>query len=340
MKQLVWVTLLTVAVTFGLASTALAQPSVTTDQSDYPPGSTVNITGTGFQPGEIVQCQVLRVDIDENAGLEHYPWPVTADENGNFQTTWYVTPDEAGATLQLTATGETSGLVAQMTFTDSATVTAATGGSAISADTVGGTYTTLTGPVLAEGAHLDISTTGTIVLNAPSGFQFNTAATVTATVASAGGNNGSVLTLSSGTATVTASTITITVSAVDTGSNRRSSITWSGIQVRPTAGTPLASGNITESGTATIASINGSTIFGTLTEVVGAASKLVMNTEPSSSVTAGAAFSTQPAVYVEDAYGNVVTGNSSTVTATVQAGTGPLTGTTTATASSGVATFS
>jgi hypothetical protein len=69
-------------------------------------------------------------------------------------------------------------------------------------------------------------------------------------------------------------------------------------------------------------------------------SELAMKTEPSSSVTAGVAFSSQPAVYVEDTYGNVVTtDNSSMVTASVQAGTGPLTGTTTATASGGVATF-
>jgi hypothetical protein len=31
--------------------------SVTTDQSDYPPGSTVQISGTGFTPGETVQLQ-------------------------------------------------------------------------------------------------------------------------------------------------------------------------------------------------------------------------------------------------------------------------------------------
>jgi hypothetical protein len=74
--------------------------------------------------------------------------------------------------------------------------------------------------------------------------------------------------------------------------------------------------------------------------VAGAATKLVMKTEPSSSVTAGATFGTQPAVNVEDQFGNVVTGNSSTVTATVATGTGPLTGTLTAVASSGVATFS
>ena len=60
-------------------------------------------------------------------------------------------------------------------------VTAATGGGAISADTTGGSYTTLTGPTLVEGASKDIGT-GTIIFNAPSGFEFNTGATVTATI--------------------------------------------------------------------------------------------------------------------------------------------------------------
>lgn len=78
---------------------------------------------------------------------------------------------------------------------------------------------------------------------------------------------------------------------------------------------------------------------GTIT--AAAPSKLVMKTGPSASVTAGATLDAQPAVYVEDSYGNVVTDDNSTlVTATVGAGTGPLTGMLTATASAGTATFS
>src|ERR1035438_430690 len=42
------------------ATSALAQPTVTTDRSDYPPGSTASITGTGFQAGETVQLQIDR----------------------------------------------------------------------------------------------------------------------------------------------------------------------------------------------------------------------------------------------------------------------------------------
>jgi streptogramin lyase len=71
----------------------------------------------------------------------------------------------------------------------------------------------------------------------------------------------------------------------------------------------------------------------------GAVSKLVMQTQPSSTATAGQPFATQPVVYVEDAYGNLETTDNSTVVAASASGAGPLQGTTTATAKGGVATF-
>src|SRR5439155_12792803 len=68
------------------------------------------------------------------------------------------------------------------------------------------------------------------------------------------------------------------------------------------------------------------------------ATVLVIQTQPPSSATAGTAFSPAPAVQLLDAFGNLVTTNSSTVvTATRNAGTAALQGTTTATAASGVA---
>jgi subtilase family serine protease len=71
-----------------------------------------------------------------------------------------------------------------------------------------------------------------------------------------------------------------------------------------------------------------------------AAYKLVVATQPFPTATAGTAFSTQPAIWEEDQYGNVESGDDSTVvTAALAAGAGPLQGTTTATVSSGVATF-
>lgn len=109
--------------------------TVTTDQSDYAPGSTVVITGTGFAPNETVQLQVLNVTNPTDTGDEHTPWNVTADANGSFTATWLVTEDELNMTLQLTATGLTSHLTANTTFTDSASV------SAVSVGTQNGTLT-------------------------------------------------------------------------------------------------------------------------------------------------------------------------------------------------------
>ena len=43
-KQLVRVSLVMVGLTIGFACRAQAQPSIATDQADYPPGSTVTIT--------------------------------------------------------------------------------------------------------------------------------------------------------------------------------------------------------------------------------------------------------------------------------------------------------
>src|SRR5206468_4522945 len=52
------------------------------------------------------------------------PWDVVTDENGNFQTSWYISSEELiGATMQVTATGQTSGLTASATFTDAINVT-------------------------------------------------------------------------------------------------------------------------------------------------------------------------------------------------------------------------
>ena len=76
------------------AGQVFGQASVTTDQSDYPPGSTVQISGAGFAPGETVQLQVVN--------LTDPPTPA----------------DEAGMMLQLTATGVSSvSTIARITFT-------------------------------------------------------------------------------------------------------------------------------------------------------------------------------------------------------------------------------
>lgn len=98
----------------------LAQATLSTDKPDYPPGSTVILTGSGFQSGEPVTLQVLHDGEGDNDESEHQPWTVTADESGNFVTTWHipVDGDELNAVLVATADGQLSGLHAATTFTD------------------------------------------------------------------------------------------------------------------------------------------------------------------------------------------------------------------------------
>jgi hypothetical protein len=383
MKRQLWATLSSVVILLAGAGSALAQASVTTDQSDYPPGSTVYITGAGFQPGETVQLQVLRIDIPENTGAEHDPWPVTADANGGFEATWFVAFDELGATLQLTATGLTSGRIAQTTFTDSKTLAVAFSGA--------GRGTVTSSPAGISTAYTNSTRTGTyqvsfnnyevVTLTAspgsdsrvgqwtiPSGFQvtaggqpgdttctFNlnnnagtvavrldlrpgakltfttqpanstaggTMASVVVQVQDVNGNNVAsnnvpiTVTLSSGSF---AGGSTTTVTSDSTGKS-----TFSNLIIN-TAGsytmTALASGIGAGMTSGTSSSFN---------VMAAAATKLAFTTSPSGA-TAGNAFTTQPVVKTQDAYGNDSTvglGSSVPVTIAIKAGTGTLQGTT------------
>ncbi len=152
------------------------------------------------------------------------------------------------------------------------TITATTGGSAIPSNTTAGcsaagTWTALTGPVIKEGDAGEISK-GNIVLTAPAGFEFNTAATVTILLNGVSSHNkninndydGGIYAVTS----ITSTQITFRVFAISTTPN---TLTWQGIQVRPTASAPLASGNITETGSSDLNGANSTTNFGTLTEV-------------------------------------------------------------------------
>ena len=97
----------------------------------------------------------------------------------------------------------------------------------------------------------------------------------------------------------------------------------------------------TVAGNPTVSATNSVLASGTQVETVtpAAANKLVVKSEPGATATAGVAFNPQPAIYVEDQFGNVATNDSSTVTAALASGTGPLQGTTNVAAVSGVVTF-
>ncbi|MEX2585039.1 MAG: Ig-like domain-containing protein, partial [Balneolaceae bacterium] len=79
---------------------------------------------------------------------------------------------------------------------------------------------------------------------------------------------------------------------------------------------------------------------GTITVLPRPASTMEIQTQPSSSATAGSVFSTQPQIRFKDSYGNIVTNDNSTqVTVSIASGSGTLLGQTTQTASNGIVTF-
>lgn len=233
-------------------------------------------------------------------------------------------------------------------------VTPASGGTAIladqAADAPAPAWTKLGAIIIAESGSSagrgDIQS-GTLILKAPTGFEFNTAATPS--IFWTTGRN-----IQNATVQVTdASTLTITLTVVGTTSTDRLTIgNPNGLQVRPTRGTPLASGNIyrptSGGGTAPIVGIvagPGGTSFGQLREIAGVAHHLAFQTYPPTNAIAGEAFSPQPVLLVRDQFANVRSAtngnadNSTVVTATATGGDGLLIGDTTLTANDGAVTF-
>jgi hypothetical protein len=215
----------------------------------------------------------------------------------------------------------------------------ATGGSAISADTTGGAFTSLTGPTYSENASGDAGV-GTIVLNAPAGFVFDIGGTPpTVRIDRISGNgidakninsvaSGTVLALTS----VSSTQLVFTITSASASGNF-CKLTWQNIRVRPTAGTPLAFNKLTRTGTSALAGVTNSVSnFGTLREVTGLPNRLVLETQPSITATAGGVFPQQPIIQVRDQFGNLCSaanGNSDngrTITAIRLAGAGLLQG--------------
>jgi hypothetical protein len=180
---------------------------------------------------------------------------------------------DAGANKQITASAAGFADAISSLFTLDG-VERATGGEAIPSSTVGGAYTTLTGPVYYEYAPGDVGT-GTIILNAPSGFIFDTggtAPTVRIDRLSGGGAdskniNGRASGTSAAITSRSATQITFTVTTASS-SGVACSLTWQNIRVRPSASSPLASGDVTKTGTSAMTGVtNSSTSFGQLVEV-------------------------------------------------------------------------
>jgi hypothetical protein len=237
-----------------------------------------------------------------------------------------------------------------------ATVTAATGGNNLSADIAANAptpgWTNLGAIVISEAAASADIGGGTLVLQAPYGFIFNTSSVPSITFTAARNITAASVTLTN------PALLTITL-AVNAGS-LQDTLTLGAttrLQVRPTTGSLLTNGVIyrptTDGGTAVIVGIttsantngSGGTSFGALKSIVGAARKLAFQTAPPAAATYGTKFSPAPAVLVQDQFGNTrntangSADNATVVRATRGAGLGALQGGTNATAANGVATF-
>ena len=105
--------------------------------------------------------------------------------------------------------------------------------------------------------------------------------------------------------------------------------------------TPSASTLLQSSGSKVIAIQANTYAPATVTQAIGAgaATKLGMKTQPAAPATNGAALATQPAVYIQDQYGNTTT-STAAVSAAVGSGSWTLGGTNSVNASAGTATFS
>ena len=151
--------------------------------------------------------------------------------------------------------------------TSVAEVTEATGGVDVSIDTTShaggtGSWTTLTGPVVTETASGQIAT-GVHTITLPAGWEFNTAHAVTIVV------SGSTLALASGTVTPGSTSVSFTVTAVSSGGGS-GSLTFSGMQIRPTGTTAPTVGYLTHTGSA-IAGIDSVASWGPLSTAAGTA---------------------------------------------------------------------
>ncbi len=94
---------------------ATSAATVTTDKTDYSPGTNVVMSGTGWTPGETVTLTLLE---DPNIDT-HGPFSSVADDAGNFTNKQFtVDAGDAGISFLLTATGSVSKSVATTTFTD------------------------------------------------------------------------------------------------------------------------------------------------------------------------------------------------------------------------------
>lgn len=186
-------------------------------------------------------------------------------------------------------------------------IIAATGGEAIRAETAGGAWTELAGPTIDESYARDIGyqATGTIILTAPDGFEFNPNASVNVRVGGLGPKpinglpEGSLIPV-----TVTDRTLTVNITSESRGGKAYPGyLIWEGIQVRPLASAPLLAGELSRSGSCNFRNlVLASGTWGRLQMVGGSVAGYVLSGPEN--LTAGAPVTI--VIQKVDSYGNPV----------------------------------
>ncbi|MGN6734571.1 MAG: Kelch repeat-containing protein, partial [Candidatus Binatia bacterium] len=104
---------------------ASSPASVTTDKTDYAPGTVVTITGKGFQPNEDVAMALH----ERPDAYPDFAFTTPADNQGHFIFMQFAPQSiDIGRTFTLTAIGQISGFSAQTSFSDAPRIGAVTVG--------------------------------------------------------------------------------------------------------------------------------------------------------------------------------------------------------------------
>jgi VCBS repeat-containing protein len=103
------------------SSQAVGKATIQTDLADYPPKTQVNVTGSGWLQGEVVELTFTETATTPPGGYTDGPFVfyATADDLGNIANgDFYTDQHDIGVHFLLTAKGVVSGRWAQTTFTD------------------------------------------------------------------------------------------------------------------------------------------------------------------------------------------------------------------------------
>lgn len=112
--------------------------SISTDKDDYQPGDTVHFTGSGWQPGDVLDIVLT----DEPLTHDPHTWSVVVGEDGMFHDSTYVVDDgDLDVTFTLVATSRATGRSLTVQFTDGNPESPTAGAQSPSPVTAGATAT-------------------------------------------------------------------------------------------------------------------------------------------------------------------------------------------------------